>query len=109
MPFAGLAEALAERERAHLLRRRRVVTGASTPEIRVDGQSLLAFCSNDYLGLANHPKVVEAFTRAASEYGVGSGASDSDKGSYQWESVPIGKSLAPANLYEAQRPATNQK
>lgn len=75
MPFSGLAEALAERERAHLLRRRRVVTGACTPEIRVDGQPLLAFCSNDYLGLANHPKVVEAFTRAASEYGVGSGAS----------------------------------
>ena len=42
---------------------------------RVDGSELLAFCSNDYLGLADHPRVVEAFVAAAREWGVGSGAS----------------------------------
>lgn len=43
--------------------------------MRVDGAELLAFCSNDYLGLADHPRVVEALVAAAHEWGVGSGAS----------------------------------
>ncbi|MEQ6884307.1 8-amino-7-oxononanoate synthase [Salicola sp. Rm-C-2C1-2] len=58
-----------------LLRERRVLDSAQGPEIVVDGRSMLAFCSNDYLGLASHPGVTEAFTQAAREYGVGSGAS----------------------------------
>jgi len=43
--------------------------------VHVDGADLLAFCSNDYLGLADHPRVVEAFVTAARTWGVGSGAS----------------------------------
>ncbi len=43
--------------------------------IQVDGARCSAFCSNDYLGLASHPRVIEALTRAASRQGVGSGAS----------------------------------
>jgi 8-amino-7-oxononanoate synthase len=49
--------------------------GPQASTINVDGQHYLNFCSNDYLGLANHPKVKEAFVNAVNEYGVGSGAS----------------------------------
>ena len=41
----------------------------------VDGQRLLAFCSNDYLGLANHPEVIAAWQAGAERWGVGGGAS----------------------------------
>lgn len=70
-----LSQQLAERRAANLYRVRRELETAQQPELRVDGQSYLAFCSNDYLGLANHPQVIEAFTDAARRYGVGSGAS----------------------------------
>jgi 8-amino-7-oxononanoate synthase len=61
---AALKAALADLEQRNLKRRRR--TG-------VDG--LVDFCSNDYLGLKDHPEVVRALTDAAAKYGVGSGAS----------------------------------
>ena len=41
----------------------------------INGQSFLAFCSNDYLGLANHPDVIASFRRATDHYGLGGGAS----------------------------------
>ena len=40
----------------------------------VDGKKVLNFCSNNYLGLANHPKIVEAAKNASDKYGVGPGA-----------------------------------
>ena len=73
--YADLAERLAAREAAGLYRRRRVVDVATAPLVRVDGRELLAFCSNDYLGLANDPRVIAAFCEGARRYGVGSGAS----------------------------------
>lgn len=42
--------------------------------IRVDGKPMINFSSNDYLGLANHPKVIEAFKKASRRYGVGTGS-----------------------------------
>ncbi len=69
-----LTQQLAERDAAGLYRRRRVVDGPQQPWLRVDGREVLSFCSNDYLGLANHPKLIEAMKRGADGYGVGSGA-----------------------------------
>lgn len=59
----------------HLYRSRSIVDSPQTVELMIEGKSYLNFCSNDYLGHANHPKVIEAFLNAAKEYGVGSGAS----------------------------------
>jgi len=77
-PLAGALQAgLAELASAGRGRARREVEsrGGGGVRVRVQGDELLAFCSNDYLGLAHHPRVVEAFTAAAQEWGVGSGAS----------------------------------
>ncbi|MEW6766040.1 MAG: 8-amino-7-oxononanoate synthase [Pseudomonadota bacterium] len=69
-----LRQRLAERHAANLYRHPRIAEGPSVPHRVVDGREVLSFCSNDYLGLANHPEVIAAFKRGADEYGVGSGA-----------------------------------
>ncbi len=73
--LSSLQIALKEREQQSLYRQRQIVASAQGAEIVVDGEQLVNFCSNDYLGLANHPKIVTAFQQAANDYGVGSGAS----------------------------------
>ena len=70
----NLSEALHARKQKNLYRSRQVIDGPQGVEIRVDGTSFLSFCSNDYLGLANHPQVVAAFHRGLDEFGAGSGA-----------------------------------
>jgi len=77
-PFAGsLAAGLSALAASGRVRTRREVRSREPGGVRarVGGSDLLAFCSNDYLGLADHPRVVEAFVAAAREWGVGSGAS----------------------------------
>ena len=70
-----LTARLAERRAADLYRQRPLLQSPQGPEVVVDGQPLLAFCSNDYLGLANHPQVVAAWRAGAERWGVGGGAS----------------------------------
>nr|WP_312509327.1 8-amino-7-oxononanoate synthase [Pseudomonas luteola] len=74
MPF-DLARRLAERREQALYRHRPLLEGPQGPEVVVDGQPLLAFCNNDYLGLANHPDVIAALQKGTERWGVGGGAS----------------------------------
>jgi len=73
--FDQISQHLHEREASGLYRRRRVVGSGMGREIEVDGQTLLNFCSNDYLGLANDERVRDAMMAAVAQWGVGSGAS----------------------------------
>jgi 8-amino-7-oxononanoate synthase len=70
-----LAGRLRDLEEGHLLRQLRRVQSAQSTRIEVDGRTLLNFSSNDYLGLATHPRLREAATEAIARYGTGSGAS----------------------------------
>lgn len=70
-----LSARLAARQADHLYRYRPLLDSPQGPEVVVDGQQLLAFCNNDYLGLANHPQVIEAWQTGAARWGVGGGAS----------------------------------
>ncbi len=69
-----LAQQLVERQQQSLYRSRRVIDSAQDVVLHVNGAPVLNFCSNDYLGLANHPELISAFKKAADEYGVGSGS-----------------------------------
>jgi 8-amino-7-oxononanoate synthase len=81
---------LAALDSQSLRRTRRVTATPCAARVEVDGKSMLAFCSNDYLGLASHPAVIEALREGAARYGVGSGASH----------LISGHSLAHAQLEE---------
>ncbi len=66
---------LATRKQQHLYRSTHLLSTPQQPRMTVDGKPTLSFCSNDYLGLANHPQIITALTTAAQRYGVGAGAS----------------------------------
>ena len=66
---------LADLQNRQLLRQRRIVVPQDGAYFQINGERLLAFCSNDYLGLARHPALIEAACAGAYTYGVGSGAS----------------------------------
>ena len=75
MNFADIPQWLEARRQGNLYRQRRVVENPQGRELQVSGRRLLNFCSNDYLGLANDPRVCEAFKQGVDDWGVGSGAS----------------------------------
>ncbi|MGD9764308.1 MAG: 8-amino-7-oxononanoate synthase [Candidatus Binatia bacterium] len=70
-----LARELQQLARAGLRRALRPVDGPQDARILIDGRAVLSLCSNNYLGLANHPEVIEAAVAAARAYGIGAGAS----------------------------------
>lgn len=72
--FDGLADELLEIKQQNLYRSRRVISSPQGVEIDIAGKQVINFSSNDYLGLANHPKVIKAFKEASENYGVGSGS-----------------------------------
>ena len=70
-----IEERLDEIRSRGLSRRMRMISGPQGPRVLLDGKPVLLLCSNNYLGLADHPRVREAAAEAAMRYGAGSGAS----------------------------------
>lgn len=70
-----LREQLRTRKSKKLYRRRLTLESPQQTHVLMAGREYLAFCSNDYLGLANHPRLIEAVCEGARQYGVGAGAS----------------------------------
>ncbi len=73
--MTDVAERLAELRDRGLRRRLRLVEGAQGPRVTLDGRRVLLLCSNNYLGLADHPRVKEAAAEAAIRWGAGAGGS----------------------------------
>ena len=70
----NIKKELQQRKANHLYRKRRISDGPQQPEMIIDGKQVTSFCSNDYLGLANHTDVKAAFIKGVEQYGTGSGA-----------------------------------
>jgi len=73
--MTDIAERLEELRDRGLHRRLRLVSGPQGPRVLLDGQPVLLLCSNNYLGLADHPRVRHAAAEAALRWGAGAGAS----------------------------------
>lgn len=71
----NFAHRLEQLKQEGLLRRRKIVESPQSSSLVFDGKSYLSFCSNDYLGLANHPDLIKTVQQSANNFGVGSGAS----------------------------------
>jgi 8-amino-7-oxononanoate synthase len=71
----ALKARLKEHEAKDLYRQRQPLSSPQQVEITLNGKNAISFCSNDYLGLANHPEIIAAYKEGADHYGVGSGAS----------------------------------
>ena len=65
---------LEQKKQAGLYRQRRITQGPQSTELIVDGKKVINFCSNNYLGLANHPAINQAFKQGIDSYGSGSGS-----------------------------------
>jgi 8-amino-7-oxononanoate synthase len=70
-----IEDRLEELKERGLYRKMRMISGPQGPRVLLDGRPVLLLCSNNYLGLADHPRVREAAADAAMRYGAGSGAS----------------------------------
>ena len=91
--LAELQRELDKRKAEGLLRQRRLLDSPQAEHIVTNDKKYLSFCSNDYLGLANHPKLIAAMQAAAGASGVGSGASNLITGHHRYHDA-LEKKLA---------------
>ncbi len=80
----ALKHELEQRQAQGLMRQRRLLDSPQAEHITADEHQYLSFCSNDYLGLANHPELIAAMQKAAGDSGVGSGASNLITGHHRY-------------------------
>ncbi|HEX3609796.1 MAG TPA: 8-amino-7-oxononanoate synthase [Solirubrobacterales bacterium] len=98
--MTDVAARLEELRDRGLHRRLRLISGPQGPRVTLDGEQALLLCSNDYLGLANHPRVRGAAAEAAMHWGAGAGASRLISGNMQ-PHTRLEKRLASFKGYES--------
>ncbi|MDG1444904.1 MAG: aminotransferase class I/II-fold pyridoxal phosphate-dependent enzyme, partial [Methylophilaceae bacterium] len=91
--LAELQKSLDQRAADGLLRQRRLLDSPQAEFIETNQQRYLSFCSNDYLGLANHPHLIKTMQEATGKAGVGSGASNLITGHHRYHDL-LEKQLA---------------
>ncbi len=91
--LVALQKALDQRAADGLLRQRRLLDSPQAETIATNNQQYLSFCSNDYLGLANHPHLIKTMQEATGKAGVGSGASNLITGHHRYHDL-LEKQLA---------------
>jgi len=91
--LVALQAELNQRKTDGLLRQRRLLDSPQAEHIVANAKHYLSFCSNDYLGLAKHPKLIAAMQQAAGHSGVGSGASNLITGHHRYHDL-LEKKLA---------------
>jgi 8-amino-7-oxononanoate synthase len=99
--LAALQQELEQRKVDGLLRQRRLLDSPQAEYIVANDKKYLSFCSNDYLGLANHPKLIAAMQAAAGDSGVGSGASNLITGHHRYHDSLEKQLAAFVNLHAA--------
>jgi 8-amino-7-oxononanoate synthase len=82
--LTDLSEQLGDLDARGLLRRLSVVEAVDGPRVRIGGREAISWCSNDYLGLSAHPRLVRAATQAAADWGIGARASRLLAGTTAW-------------------------
>nr|MBC8551171.1 8-amino-7-oxononanoate synthase [Candidatus Brocadiales bacterium] len=70
-----ISDELIKIKESGLYRELKVIGNAQDAHVEIEGKTFLSFCSNNYLGIANHPSVIKAVKDAIEEYGWGAGAS----------------------------------
>lgn len=75
MPQDFIEKKLKELKEKNIYRSLNLIDGHQEPRIKINGRERILLCSNNYLGLANHPKIKDAAIKAIKKYGVGAGAS----------------------------------
>lgn len=87
MSITHLNNTLQEYDKKNLTRKRFIIESRDDIHLDVSGKSVVNFCSNDYLNIANHPEVKTAFIQGIEKYGVGSGASSLISGYFKATSL----------------------
>ena len=93
-----LADELESKKIDNLYRKRVVREGQQDPIVFIDGKKAISFCGNNYLGLASHPAVIQAFIDGANKYGVGSGSSNLISGYTDAQKILEGSSYCPSSF-----------
>jgi 8-amino-7-oxononanoate synthase len=85
--FDWAAEELEDLKLKNLYRKLRVLEELKGARAKIEGKEVTLFCGNDYLGLSQHPRLIETFQKVSREWGIGSGSARLISGTSKWHEI----------------------